>query len=381
VGQRDHPARVAANLALVREALARAAAAGAPASAAATAALAVVEAWLRGDAGAAGKLESATQAAHADGQRRWSSPAPMAGSASWSCTAAGNLCWMAAAKRGWQNGDRSILDAAVYTVTSALPRDGSDLGRAQIRADLERVHAGALAGALVAPPAAKPPPRPRLRTIPDLARRVGPVAAAYMKTAGARIDPAQRGDAAAVQQRLAEHGFTAHAAVLAFEERWGGMILPRGREAGDWSFGAYSCVATGERGGRGHARRRLVPVACSPNDVVYFLDATGAAWGQDTVEEPSAVRVASDGDHLIATIVLFERVFAERLRKRLAEADGLHGARVARSLKLPGIRQATDAHVAFWGDGKTLVAEVREGTERTMVCGSGWKRAVPLLAR
>lgn len=60
----------------------------------------------------------------------------MAGSTSWSCAAAGDLCWMACKERGWEDGDRTIMDAAVSTVTSTLPRDDRDGGRAGVRAAL-----------------------------------------------------------------------------------------------------------------------------------------------------------------------------------------------------------------------------------------------------
>ncbi len=49
---------------------------------------------------------------------------------SWARTAAGNLAWLAKKDRGWQNAGTTIMDAAVYTLSSlniASVKDGDQL--------------------------------------------------------------------------------------------------------------------------------------------------------------------------------------------------------------------------------------------------------------
>jgi len=47
----------------------------------------------------------------------------------------------------------------------------------------------------------------------------------------------------------------------------------------------------------------------SPNDVIYFLDADGRAWAQDTIEESSATPFADDGDALVLKLLQELRSF------------------------------------------------------------------------
>ncbi|HUQ04642.1 MAG TPA: hypothetical protein VM261_19210 [Kofleriaceae bacterium] len=374
--KRDHGAEVAAHAVVVRHVVDRAAAAGAPRCEIALGSLALLESWLQGATVTSAQLQQAAQAAH-DASRPYfrDHTTPFALSTHWSANAIGNLCWFARKERGWK--ETVVLDAARYTLTSLLPRTRDDSQAVALDQELKALFARALAAAgSSGRPLAKAPARPRLRKLPDVEKTLGPVVAAALKRGKARIDPTLRGDEPAVRARLAEHGFVAHASVLAFDERWGGLIVARGHEGEDWTFGAFTCVDGGGDGGPVGKRKKLVPVAMTPNDVVYFLDARGAAWAQDTIEEQSASPFADDADTMVARCLLFDAIWLERLKDRFVELDGAHGTRTARLLKLPRVRSATDSHGGFWSDGKTYVSEFREGRKTTtMVAGAAWRRA------
>jgi hypothetical protein len=115
----------------------------------------------------------------------------------------------------------------------------------------------------------------------------------------------------ALADLLAEHGYAAHPAVLAFEAAFGGLEFS---EDGDddlrFLVGAGACVGSGAhagpRGGPENTGRALVPVIYTPNDGIGYLDADGAGWFHDTIEHASASRVAADGAALLAGFLVNE---------------------------------------------------------------------------
>jgi hypothetical protein len=70
-----------------------------------------------------------------------------------------------------------------------------------------------------------------------------------------------------------------------------------------WLFGAHACLRSEAHAAPRGGKRKLVPVVYSPNDIIYFLDADGKAWAQDTIEESRATRYAESGRELVTQIV------------------------------------------------------------------------------
>jgi hypothetical protein len=128
-----------------------------------------------------------------------------------------------------------------------------------------------------------------------------------------------------------------------------------------WAFGSGA--------EHGESAKGLVPVISTANDVVFFLDRRGKAWGQDTIEDPRPVPFADDLDVLVARVALVQ--LSSEL-KRISETAGRSGAALARARKLPRIPEATDSLGAAWGTAKALVLESREGKRwMTRVYGKG----------
>lgn len=279
--KKSHPAQIAPLAAAVRWTFTKL---GRPVPSVAEAALALVERWLGGEAVTAAQFDAARAAAHEDGVpyvKRQKDRALM-----WANSAAGNLAWMATKARGWSQAAGGVLDSASY----ALSSDGIDVPRRQ----LDKI-------AAAAPPPGKAPPvtvkkTPRLKD--ELTPFIGAKASAKLKRCRARWDPEQRGSEAQLREALREHRLAFHRAVLTFESRYGGLLVPDD-DTEDWLFGAYACLKSNAHVVSG----KLIPVVYSPNDNIWFLDAKGAAWAQDTIEDPRPVRWAADGDEMVTRII------------------------------------------------------------------------------
>jgi hypothetical protein len=168
---------------------------------------------------------------------------------------------------------------------------------------------------------------------------------------------------------LRARGYTAHAAVLAFDRTYGGVLLGNGPDDDPHAdddqdlLGAYACLSTG-----GHDSptddegRGLVPVLYTANDCICYLDGDGGAWFEDTIEGPGPERYARDGDMLVARRLLDGAMW----RKHDGQLDVARacGAEIAAALSLPPIAEATADDARWWGDGTTLVVEL--GPSRTL---------------
>lgn len=98
---------------------------------------------------------------------------------------------------------------------------------------------------------------------------------------------------------LAEKGYPAHEAVLAFDAQFGGLVLPEEGEDADSdvgiTVGAFHCLANDGHSSPRGGRTDLVPIIYTANDCIVFLDADGAAHFQDTIEFAEATPMVDSG--------------------------------------------------------------------------------------
>jgi hypothetical protein len=194
--------------------------------------------------------------------------------------------------------------------------------------------------------------------------KLPPVALALLTQLGGVVDPARRATRAQLLATCKAQGFTMHASVAAFEAAYGGLVLD------GWLFGAHACLASqahaAPRGG-GKARK-LVPVAYSPNDVVYFLDEKGRGFAQDTIEETSATPYAVNGRALVTRILLHDALF--NLQACSLELPGLRGAELAQRLSLGLVEEASGKDLRFFSDARatTIVVETLATKQTIVAC-------------
>jgi hypothetical protein len=127
-----------------------------------------------------------------------------------------------------------------------------------------------------------------------------------VKAARARHEARKTADAGTLRALLARHRYPVHRSVLAFERAFGGLVIPdSGDDDEDMAtiVGAFACLKskahvhpTGDRDG-------LVPVAYTANDGILFLDARGAPYYQDTIEDPRAVGLRTDAAGAVAKLL------------------------------------------------------------------------------
>jgi hypothetical protein len=358
---RNHAAEVSALAVVVRTLIDELDGRQKPVGDAVRAALVLVERRVAGETISSEELSAARAVAHEDG-------VPLARREkdrviSWANTAVGNLAWMADKARGWKDAPRSILDGVEYSLSSLnVPgvRDRAALAKLYAR-ELRRPHA----------PRASAPKKTTLK-FENLTHEIGALAAARLKKLKPILEPSQRGTDATLAALLRERGYPVHDAVLAFERRYGGMIVADGpgEEGDDWIFGAFACLRSGAHE-KAKGAAALVPVVYSPNDVIYYLDGHGAAFAEDTIEDPTAAPFASDGDRLVARILLNQILFARSLKGAIVEREGRRGEAAAKALGAPLIPEASDALARYWGDDKRLVVEERvNGAWKTRVTGA-----------
>lgn len=291
----SHPTDVASLAAVVRSVVDELATRGRPVRTPVREGLELLERWLTGEPVDAEALQRAQGVAHEN-------EVPLAQresdrAVSWANTAVGNLLWMAQKMRGWKGADLGIMHAAEYALSSL----GVPGVRDRAALDALRAEAAAHHVQRAKAPRAQKPRRAGTTLVPFIGR----VASARLRALHAVFDPKARASEAELRALLETRRYPVHAAVLAFDARYGGLVVADapGEEGHDWCFGAHACLAGGGHDAPRGGRDDLVPVVYSPNDVVYFLDASGAAWGQDTIEDTHAVPFAKDGDELVMRIL------------------------------------------------------------------------------
>jgi Leucine rich repeat len=197
------------------------------------------------------------------------------------------------------------------------------------------------------------------------------VVLAILAKRGATIDAGLRATRAQLVNDCKEHGYTPHASVIAFEASFGGLLIPDEPNSKEddsrWTFGAHACLASGAHvNPRGGSRsRKLVPVAYSPNDVIYYLDEQGRGYAEDTIEDTSARLCADDGIALVCRIVFNEEMF-DRSETSL-DLPGLQGDSIAKRLSLKLVKEASVRHHRYFSDAKgdmLVVEDIKEKKTR-----------------
>lgn len=217
-----------------------------------------------------------------------------------------------------------------------------------------------------------------------MALKLPPVVLALLEAARGAVEPARRGSKAQLLESCRAHGYAMHPSVAAFEAAFGGLVIPdspkQKKHGPVWLFGGHAClVSQAHEAPRGGSKTRgLVPVAYSPNDVVYFLDKQGRAYAQDTIEDSEAKPFADNGTALISRIMLYSALFG--LGESSQAMPGLVGAELAKRLSLVLVQEASDKNLRFFSDAtaKTLVVENLKA-KQTLVA-SAVKKHLRLLA-
>lgn len=126
-------------------------------------------------------------------------------------------------------------------------------------------------------------------------------------SSGARHEARRTGSAAALTKLLARHRYPVHRSVLAFEVRFGGLVIPDEDANGDRGMstivGAYACLRSDAHLHPDGGRSGLVPVAYTSNDGVLFLDAKGSPYYQDTIEDVVAVKLRTTAAGAVAKLL------------------------------------------------------------------------------
>ncbi|HZY82490.1 MAG TPA: leucine-rich repeat domain-containing protein [Cyclobacteriaceae bacterium] len=206
-----------------------------------------------------------------------------------------------------------------------------------------------------------------------------------LKKRGAIVDPALRASRAQLVDTCTSRCYKPHAGVLAFEAAFGGLLIPDGpkmkKDEPSWIFGAHACLTTGghvdPRGGS--KARKLVPVVCSPNDIIYFLDEQGRGYAQDTIEDVSAVRFSGNGKSLVCRIVLQDALFSRN--ETSLELPGLQGKELSKKLSLKVIKEASDNERVFYSDKNGDVIVVEETNAKRTVFAGATKKQLGLVQR
>lgn len=198
---------------------------------------------------------------------------------------------------------------------------------------------------------------------------------ALLQQQGGMIDPGFRGSQEQLESVCKQHNYPLHPAVLEFEATFGGLLLPDEGVSVDleephWLFGAYACLRSEAhvqpRGGS--KARKLVPVVYSPNDVIYYLDADGKAFAQDTIEDLSAMPYAANATALVCRILLQNAIFTRS--ETTHELKGLHGEAMSARLGLSLIHEASGTDFRYYGDAKgaLLIVEDLKAKETRCAC-------------
>lgn len=221
-------------------------------------------------------------------------------SLAWARDAAGNLAWFAKKDRGWEKAGQSVMDAALYTLSS-LNLSGTKDDKA-----LQVIYKAALKEAAKLPAKTAAKPAKEKNPAADFTALIG---AAAMKRLAKRkpvFETKSRGDKTKLAALLKKAGYPNHACVNAFDTTYGGLVVAdsAGEEGYDWLFGAYACLNSNAHKNPRGDKTSWVPVAYSPNDGIFYMDEKGAVWAIDTIAETKATRYAASGDAMMKRLLI-----------------------------------------------------------------------------
>lgn len=198
---------------------------------------------------------------------------------------------------------------------------------------------------------------------------LGPVALALLaKRHPKRKAAMTRG---ALEALLAAKKIARHPPALAFEAAYGALVFPdhgcgAGWQKADetaWLVGAGACLSADITYAK-PGKHQLVPIVYTSNDNAYFLDGSGAAWAQDTIEDPKPVRFAKNARAMLTKILLREYAFACPDEKQLV-IPGAFGRAIATALRARPIADANDDTgdtERWWNNGGAFVVERKRET-------------------
>jgi hypothetical protein len=293
----DHCHETFALAAVVRTVFADYAALGHKVPEHATDALALVESWLQGGDVSTKALQAAADLSHEDGVKFEQREKDR--SRAWARGAAGNLAWFAKKDRGWENAQKSVMDAAFYTLSSLnIPGTKDDKA-------LEVVRKAALKEAVKLPPIAASKTKKAEDPAADFTALIGAAAMKRLAKRNPVFEKKSRGDKTKLAALLKKKGYPAHASVTAFDAAYGGLVVAdsAGEEGYDWLFGAYACLKSNAHKNPRGDQPSWVPVAYSPNDGIFYMDEKGAVWAIDTIAETKATRYAASGDAMMKRLL------------------------------------------------------------------------------
>lgn len=328
------------------------------------AALDVVDAFVRGEAPTPGALKTAReQVAKAVERLGVGSPSV------WQA-----LYWvpMDALLQMVERGDDTsalVLEHAGYALRSAHGGDATK--RLEALRARGSAHAACVDAAPLPAREARPPESTRAAEVALLARSRAALsgeALALFDFARPERDAAQTTDRATLAKRLGELELPASEAVLAFEETYGGLLLPV-TTCGDWRetrlatlVGPWAMLATHSelpRGGKTAETARLVPVARGTQEDVYFLDPSGAAYYHETMGAPGAVPFGADGTELVTRLVFGALTYAAQQQQGTAVFPP--ATRVADDAAKLGLTRLFADEASAWWCGPAAVVVVFRG--------------------
>ena len=180
-------------------------------------------------------------------------------------------------------------------------------------------------------------------------------------------DAQRKGDRAAIAKLLEELGYPPSDAVLAFEEKFGGLLIPVTTDE-DWrDDGLHTLVgpwAVLDSGYRPHRRDddpfgALVPVAYGLQDEVYLLDEHGAPWYHDPTGDTYVVPFGANGAELVTRLVMAAFTYASREPQGTALWPPF--ARVATAAKALGLTRLFADERTEWWYGPSAIVVVFNG--------------------
>jgi hypothetical protein len=183
-------------------------------------------------------------------------------------------------------------------------------------------------------------------------------------------DASKSGDRASLERRLSDASHPAHEAVFAFEEVFGGLLIPVTGDD-DWranrlytQVGASGLLESGYRfrtsGDDDDPHAALVPVAYGLQDDVYLLDANGTPWYHDPTGDQFVVPFGADAAELVTRLVLAAFTYASQTPQGRALWPPV--AMVAGAADALGLTRLFADEQSEWWYGERAVIVVFRGT-------------------